>query len=637
MSKSSSSISKVAGGGVELEVGTVLGKYVIESLLGVGGFGITYLARCLETDTQVVIKENMPGALARRAPESQWVTPQGNSTKAGFDWALDRFVKEARLLAGLNHRNIVRVTEAFEALGTAYYVMPWVGGKELGKAAPAPGEITEQWLSPMLATLLRTFSYLHRQNLLHRDVKPNNILVQDGDTPVLIDFGAAKAIVAECDDTVGAERSSVMMVAHGYTPIEQLQTGGKLGPWTDLYALGATCYKVITGTVPPDSISRAARVDPYQPLTQFPELKGRFSRAFLRTIDKALAPDSVNRWQRAEDWLRALPAPPSASGKKRAVLPWMLCGLLAAGYAAAVPYHMYLLSGAGSFLSSNSEQEISRLQHELTQVSRERDAALHLKNAAQAELEDVVQRNNAVQEELREANRRISSAQAELQTAKREKSEAESEAESLRERVKTAEFGQLSANNNLSAYVQSVEKGMISREQAQVALTKRGIPHSGSALYDAACKGEADKLRLLIAAGVDVNSTGGNGRWPALTMAAYGGHTECVRLLLQASGISVNKKEQSKSEGTALYWAVCGRKYECISLLLAHRGIDVNMADSNASTPLHAAVANGDYLSVAMLLNHSGIDKNRKDKNGATPLQNAKTKKHEKCERLLRS
>ncbi|MBQ2380859.1 MAG: SEL1-like repeat protein [Akkermansia sp.] len=278
-----------------------LGNYRILRTLGQGGFGITYLAEDINDGKQVVIKENLPTFCAYRNTTSLLVASANPNDEAEeYRKLLTRFVDEARLLASLNHPNIVKVYTAFEALGTAYYVMPWVGGQELQKVAPAPQEITEAWLLPILRKLLEALEYLHSQNIYHRDIKPANILLENETTPVIIDFGTARSIISD--------RSATMVGSPGYSPIEQITARGQRGPWTDVYSLGATCYRLITGSPPPEANERLADdEDPLRPLINQAELRGRFSLEFLATIDKALALRAKNRWQTAGEWLASLP------------------------------------------------------------------------------------------------------------------------------------------------------------------------------------------------------------------------------------------------------------------------------------------------------------------------------------------
>ncbi|MBR2126205.1 MAG: SEL1-like repeat protein, partial [Akkermansia sp.] len=289
---------------MSLPEGISLGNYQLLHVLGQGGFGITYLAVDQSTDAQVVIKENLPTFYAARDEASLQVQPLAVADAVqNYAHTLQRFVEEARILAHLNHPNIVRVHEAFEALGTAYYVMPYIEAQELHKVIPTEA-VNEAWLLPILKAVLNALDYLHAKNLLHRDLKPGNILLQANGSPILIDFGTARALQSD--------RSATMVGTPGYTPIEQITPHGKRGAWTDIYALGATCYRLITGQLPPQAVERIEDEDPYCPLVSRAELRARFSPELLSSIDKALAVRAKNRWQSAQEWMAALAAPSTA-------------------------------------------------------------------------------------------------------------------------------------------------------------------------------------------------------------------------------------------------------------------------------------------------------------------------------------
>lgn len=275
-------------------------EYTILNVLGQGGFGITYIAQNNLNGERVVIKENLPTQMACRDSGNLYVRPR-HGEKENYEWARSRFLAEARLLHSLHHPNIVRVTRAFSALNTAYYVMPWIGGTDLEAAVAAdPGRTSEVALLAVLRPLLQALQYLHENNLLHRDIKPENILISESGVPVLIDFGAARAMVSE--------RSQTLLESPGYTPFEQLQSHGNVGPWTDIYSLGATLYRLIIGAHPPRSSDRIGQKDTYQPLATRPELSKHYSGTFLRSIDKALSLWPAKRWQSAEQWENSLSA-----------------------------------------------------------------------------------------------------------------------------------------------------------------------------------------------------------------------------------------------------------------------------------------------------------------------------------------
>lgn len=271
------------------------GNYVIRRKLGQGGFGITYLADGLLTGRRVVIKENFPAGCSLRSPDTYMVGPVSAMQQADYDWALKSFLNEARLLAGLSHPNIVPVITAFTALGTAYYAMPYIAGTPLNRADSTT--VSEEWLRYFLRHLLGALEYLHGQNLLHRDIKPGNILIDTAGNPILIDFGTARTVGTHTHTRTGTE---------GYTPLEQWASGGETGPWSDLYSLGATCYRLITGQEPPDCHNRVYADSAESLLAERQDLQGRFSPILLEGIDRAFRMNPAERWQNAREWLEFL-------------------------------------------------------------------------------------------------------------------------------------------------------------------------------------------------------------------------------------------------------------------------------------------------------------------------------------------
>ncbi|MBR5888327.1 MAG: serine/threonine protein kinase, partial [Akkermansia sp.] len=283
----------------ELPAGYMLrDTYTLTETLGQGGFGITYLATEDVTERRVVVKENFPAEFSIRNSINHHAGPAGASRKESYDWALGSFLNEAKILTRLRHPNIVPVLTAFKALGTAYYVMDYIGGLPLHKAAPQ--QVTEQWLLGILRPMLNALHYIHTlpDILLHRDIKPNNILVTPEGTPILIDFGAARSVIStHTHSKVGTP---------GYSPPEQLSNTTAPGPWTDLYALGATCYYLLTGQNPPDCHDRMFAAPGSDLLAHRTELQKRFSPALLASIDKAFALRPTDRWQSAQEWMAAI-------------------------------------------------------------------------------------------------------------------------------------------------------------------------------------------------------------------------------------------------------------------------------------------------------------------------------------------
>ena len=286
-----------------LAPGTLLHEYRIEGVLGHGGFGITYLARDMHLDKKVAIKEYLPNDLAARAAD-QTVTVRSPESNEAFQWGLQSFIKEARVLAKFSHPSLIQVHRYFEANETAYFVMEYAEGVTLSTVLKHEGTLAEERLRKILGPILNGLEEVHRLGVLHRDIKPDNIILREGATAVLIDFGAARQNLSSMT------RSVMSVLTAGYAPIEQYATGGNQGPWTDLYAIGAVAYRALSGKKPIDAINRI-RDDPMVPASTL--ARDRCSEHFLAAIDWALAvnpedrPASVAEFKAALDGTRAPP------------------------------------------------------------------------------------------------------------------------------------------------------------------------------------------------------------------------------------------------------------------------------------------------------------------------------------------
>jgi serine/threonine protein kinase len=261
-----------------LVAGYRLEQYQIERILGKGGFGITYVAIDTHLGKRVAIKELLPDSIATRV-EGSTVVPQTTSMEDSWAWAKERFLEEARFLAGFSHPAIVGVHRLLEANGTAYMVMDYVEGESYEARLRRIGKEPDQAsLMAVIGPIMEGIEELHAKHLLHRDIKPDNILIDKRGKPVLIDFGSART-------SVGATMTMTSMVTHGYSPIEQYQTKGKMGPWTDIYALGAVMCRAITGEKPPVAADRVIEDD-------FEWVSNRkpagYEETFLNAVDWAL-------------------------------------------------------------------------------------------------------------------------------------------------------------------------------------------------------------------------------------------------------------------------------------------------------------------------------------------------------------
>lgn len=278
-----------------LPVGTVIGRYRITGVLGHGSFGITYQAHDGQLDRDVAIKEYLPASFAFRH-DGLTVLPNSTAAAEDFAWGRQRFVDEGRTLAGF-HRvpGIVRVHDFLEANGTAYIVMELATGETLGTRLQRQKRLTAAEVERILRALLEGLEKVHAASFIHRDIKPDNILLDEEGHPTLIDFGAARATVA------GRTAALTSVFTPGYAAVEQF-TDAQQGPFTDIYALSATLYQSITGEKPPSAVDRAFE-DKYVPLAKR-RLAG-FATALLAGIDSGMAVRSEARPQTIAAW-RAL-------------------------------------------------------------------------------------------------------------------------------------------------------------------------------------------------------------------------------------------------------------------------------------------------------------------------------------------
>ena len=276
-----------------LATGQRIEDYEIRDVLGEGGFGLTYLAHDMKLEKPVAIKEYLPADLAVRKGDNS-VIPKSSGSESDFTWGLQRFLDEARVLARFDHKNIVRVHRFFQANGTAYIVMEYVDGETLSSLLQREHTLSCQHLLSILDPLLSGLEIVHKGDVLHRDIKPGNIIIRDSGVPVLIDFGAAR-------QAVGARsRSVTAIVTPGYAPIEQYSTRGRQGPWTDIYALGAICYRAMTGETLIDATERVRR-DPLVPLSKQSIPEG-YPGFFPGAVDRALSVDEEERPRSIGEW-----------------------------------------------------------------------------------------------------------------------------------------------------------------------------------------------------------------------------------------------------------------------------------------------------------------------------------------------
>ena len=277
---------------VALSAGRMIGRYEVVSVLGQGGFGITYRARDSQLGREVAIKEYLPLALAVRQ-DGTTVLPRSTGAAEDFTWGRERFVAEGRTLASLQDAPaIVRVFDFLEANGTAYIVMQLLQGETLEGRLKRTGPLKAADIDRILWPLLDGLEQVHNAGFLHRDIKPANILLDDAGNPTLIDFGASRAAIA------GRSTALTAIFTPGYAAAEQM-TSAKQGPWTDIYGLSATLYHAITGQTPPSAFDRMLD-DVYEPLGK--KMPAGFALGLLAGIDAGLAVRASDRPQSIAGW-----------------------------------------------------------------------------------------------------------------------------------------------------------------------------------------------------------------------------------------------------------------------------------------------------------------------------------------------
>ena len=279
-----------------LPQGTVLrDSYRVESILGTGGFALTYLGSHTGLDQKVAIKEYMPYQFAVREADRATVRPRADAAD-DYKHGLRRFAEEARTLAKFRHPGIVPVTDIFEENGTAYMVMEYVEGESLHQHLSRAGTLDEPGFRAIFDPILAALAEVHANGILHRDIKPANIYVRADGSPVLLDFGNSRETLG------GKARSLTVALTPGYAPSEQYSSRGKQGPWTDIYSLGATMYASITGEDPPEAPDRALD-DDYVPAGETDKrIKNEYAASLLAAIDRALAVRPGDRPQDIADF-----------------------------------------------------------------------------------------------------------------------------------------------------------------------------------------------------------------------------------------------------------------------------------------------------------------------------------------------
>ncbi|MBF0569029.1 MAG: protein kinase, partial [Nitrospirae bacterium] len=285
-------------GALALPLKTILNdkKYIIGKVLGKpGGFGITYLGWDMTLHNRVAIKEYIPRHLASRGSDRKTLEPHSKESWEDFKYGLEQFLQEARTIAKFDNVHIVRIRSFFEENSTAYIVMDYYDGISLMEYLSRQPDEKIPWKTAVdiMMPILDGLREVHENNIIHRDIKPQNIYITTGGRPILLDFGAARYSFGN------KTQALTVVMTPGYAPPEQYHAKGKQGPWTDIYACAATLYNLITGDVPTDAAERLAQTTLKPPVDIVSDIPKSLNDAILAAmaIDFNVRPASIKDFQ----------------------------------------------------------------------------------------------------------------------------------------------------------------------------------------------------------------------------------------------------------------------------------------------------------------------------------------------------
>ena len=456
-----------------LPAGARLRGYEILAVLGHGGFGVTYRARDTTLGRDVAIKEYLPTAVAIRE-DGTTVLPRSTALADEFRWGRERFLQEARTLARLDGAPaIVRVFDFLEANGTAYLVMALLDGEPLEQRLRRDGCLSQLAIEGLLHPLLDGLAAVHAAGFLHRDIKPDNIMLDAKSNPTLIDFGASRAPVA------GGTAAMTAIFTPGYAAAEQF-TSAKQGPWTDIYGLCSTLYHAVVGRPPPSAFDRMVN-DTYEPLAKL--RPAGFSAPFLAAIDAGLKLRAADRPQSIAEWRPMLGLPSTPDRPTAAASPEPRRGLgLWLGVAAAA---ILALAGGGYYFVTSQpsapvmtaapavnaeeaaqDKSVQPLPDDQRQREQAELARLRAEAAAREKAEQEAAAKRQAEEEVR---RKI---EAETAEKKRLEDEAKQKADDDAATKRKAEEDERKA---LEAAEAALQLGKVDGQHIQVALVALGF------------------------------------------------------------------------------------------------------------------------------------------------------------------
>ena len=618
--------------GHALAKGEKLHRDTIEvgELLGQGGFGMVYQAHTAGFGKQMVIKEYLPSSLAMRDHNTKSVLPiySSGDKKEAFTAGLKMFLDEAEILREFEHKNIVRVDDYFEENDTAYMRLEYIKGETLADKLARESRLKERELKDILAGVLAALAYVHEKEHLHRDISPDNIMIREDGTPVLIDFGIARAKFGT------AVPESRMGYKKSYSPIEQRgQADGmdmkrKYDPGTDIYALSVVVYEALGGSRPPDSFDRMMSKEGSGQDSMVPAveaLRGLAHENFLKAIDRGLQINLKDRPKSVADFREMLfakgvqkpnvrkpiddsltdivikggdgpqkPSPvPTSFGPSKAAIIGVVIALI------ALPALVVVV------------EQISSMMNEL-QPKKELEASVNepVPIASEEELEAFLSKHGfaSIKAHDNEGDTPLHYADSAEVAALLIQKGADVNAHGRY--GKTPLHGDARWGNDKVAAL-LIQKG---------ADVKARDEDDETPLHEAARSGTDKVATLLIQKGADVKARNKYGDTPLNEARS----AEVAALLIK-KGADV--KTTNRYGSTPLHGVDGSRSAEVVALLI-QKGADVNASDKDGDTPLHEAARDGNDK-VAALLIQKGVNVNARNNEGNTPLGELEIRKEE--------
>ena len=606
-----------------LPAGYRLSEYEIQTVLGSGGFGITYKARDRNLGKLVAIKEYLPSDFAVRVGRAN-VKPKSGANKDDYAWGLERFIDEARTLARFDHPHINKVHRYFQDNGTAYLVLEYVEGDMLSDLLKSKGRFNEAGVRRMLDELLDGLDKVHSAGYIHRDIKPANIIFRRDGGAVLLDFGAARQAIGQRSQVITS------ILTPGYAPVEQyLNAVDAMGAWSDLYSLGVVAYRCLVGgdeSVIIDAPSRAhlakrGEMDKDMPLAVMVG-KGKYSASLLSAIDWAMRVEESARPQSVAEMQAVLagedkavaPSSTPAPTPKRAPTPTRTAQTNATKQAKRVNWGKYgWIAVAMAVVVIVYDQDRNE-NFSAEEVPDWRRVDCDNANAVRAHLQKYP--NGRYRAEAHKCWRELVAAEAE-QHRKFGVAAVEQAAFDQRYR-RDASASHVDRSGNTDLHLAAENRWL---KLAQWLIDNGADMHvkndiGDTPLHIAVSENDAEVVKLLLANGADVHVNSHFGGKTPLHLAVSENAAEAAKVLI-ANGAGVNVKNEFGR--TPLHLAVSENAVNVFKVLLAN-GADVHVTNKSGEAPLHIAVAENAVDAAKMLL-ANGADVHAKSNfGGKTPL-----------------